>query len=499
MLPTVHNFSGTFNREMVGAINSSSQMCDKLKALKIVGRALTVIADGPEIEGWDADAYELLTQIPGLALGPLNTMLSHGAAVREQLEHYNSLQDDLTTQLKAATAERDTLRMSALIDKRIAAVSAARVQNTPGSGGFTLHSNFGTPGPEGPTSTLSAASATSSTLVTSVQIQGHTKHLSDPLTSHMARACSLATQKTITGRFRLLSEQKGFCPEFPEGVSSDIDKTALKNLAANPATAIFYLFIDMSMADGGDMTSENGGEHDFRPGLPSCLNLHQGPHITVSLISTTDPQTSDIATGREEVQPRGFKLSATSSISSSIVGVGTRSALLVPIRPGDPAGCRGLRHGAHREPIGPVQDHSAYAPATPSPFDMYKATKSERHRPSTAVPAQKAFIPAAFPTTDQHWKKSALRKSRAQRLSAATKAGGNPTNRGRTSEYDDEYIQWEVEDPQEAQRGWKRHQATGFYADAVVHDWCSETQKKFTNEVFAPSEMGQGGQGMGMG
>ncbi|KAJ1398013.1 hypothetical protein B484DRAFT_406794 [Ochromonadaceae sp. CCMP2298] len=210
-------------------------------------------AEGPEIEGWDADAFELLTQIPGLALRPLNTMLSHGKAVREQLEHFNSLQYDLTTQLKAATGECDTLKMSALIDKRIAAVTAARVQDTPGSGGFALHSNFGAPGPEGPTSALSAASATSSTLVTFVQIQGHTKLLADPLTSHMARAFrtwalgeqregrsvhlpALATPKTITGRFRLLSEQKGFCPEFPEGVSSDINKTALKTLAANPVT-----------------------------------------------------------------------------------------------------------------------------------------------------------------------------------------------------------------------------------------------------------------------
>ncbi|KAJ1387842.1 hypothetical protein B484DRAFT_460792, partial [Ochromonadaceae sp. CCMP2298] len=76
--------------------------------------------EGPELEGWDADAYVLLTQIPGVALGPLTTMLSHGAAVRDQ-----NLQADLTAQLKAATAERDSLNLSALIDKRIAAVSAA--------------------------------------------------------------------------------------------------------------------------------------------------------------------------------------------------------------------------------------------------------------------------------------------------------------------------------------------------------------------------------------
>ncbi|KAJ1382726.1 hypothetical protein B484DRAFT_411370 [Ochromonadaceae sp. CCMP2298] len=211
---------------------------------------------GPEIEGWDADAYEMLTRIPGLALGPLNTMLSHGAAVKDQLKDFEVLQADLTAQLKTATTERDSLRMSALIDKRIAAVSAARVQDTPGSGGFALHSNFGTHGPEGPTSALSASSATSAQVVTSVQIQGHTKHLSNPLTSNMARSfktwalgerregrnvhlpalVALATQKTISGRFRMLSEQRGFCPEYPEGASSDTDKAALQILAANPAT-----------------------------------------------------------------------------------------------------------------------------------------------------------------------------------------------------------------------------------------------------------------------
>ncbi|KAJ1407849.1 hypothetical protein B484DRAFT_403703 [Ochromonadaceae sp. CCMP2298] len=211
---------------------------------------------GPEIEGWDAEAYEMLTRIPGLALGPLTTMLSHGAAVKDQLKDFEILQADLADQLKTATAERDSLRMSALIDKRIAAVSAARVQDTPGSGGFALHSNFGAHGPEGPHSAMSATSATSGTVVASVQIQGHTKHLSNPLTSNMARSfrtwalgerregrnvhlpalIALAAQKTISGRFHMLSDQRGFCPEFPEGASSASDKAKLKILAANPAT-----------------------------------------------------------------------------------------------------------------------------------------------------------------------------------------------------------------------------------------------------------------------
>ncbi|KAJ1391802.1 hypothetical protein B484DRAFT_408635, partial [Ochromonadaceae sp. CCMP2298] len=105
---------------------------------------LQAFRQGPEVAGWDADAYELLTQIPGLALGPLAEMLAHGAAVREQLDDFTAQQTNLTAQLAAAVKERDTLRMSALIDKRIAAVSAARVPHDPsGSEGFTLHSNFG--------------------------------------------------------------------------------------------------------------------------------------------------------------------------------------------------------------------------------------------------------------------------------------------------------------------------------------------------------------------
>jgi hypothetical protein len=177
---------------------------------------------GPEVEGWDSDADAVLTQIPGLALRPLNEMLAHGAAVRDQLSHFNALQSGLAAQLQAATAERDALKMSA----RIAAVTAARTQDTPGSGGFALRSAFDPHGSEGPTSAMSATSATSATVVTSVQIQGHTKHLSNPSTSNMARGfrtwalgeqreglnvhlpvlIALATQKTISGRFHMLAE-----------------------------------------------------------------------------------------------------------------------------------------------------------------------------------------------------------------------------------------------------------------------------------------------------
>jgi hypothetical protein len=81
-------------------------------------------------------------------------MLAHGAAVRDQQSHFNALQSGLTAQLQAATTERDALRMSALIDMRIAAVTAVRTQDTPGSGGFALRSAFDPHGSEGPTSQL---------------------------------------------------------------------------------------------------------------------------------------------------------------------------------------------------------------------------------------------------------------------------------------------------------------------------------------------------------
>jgi hypothetical protein len=217
---------------------------------------ISAFRQGPEQEGWDADAYALITQIPGQSLGPLTTMLAHGAAIRVKLEHFQEAQDNLTGRLATAELERDILKRDALIAQRIAAVSAARTRDTPRSGGFALHSNFGMKGPNSATSALSATSAASTTVVTSVQIQGHTKHLSDPLTSHMARAfrtwalgeqregrivhlpalIALATQKTITGRFRLLSEGKGFAPEYPDGASSIADKAALVTLAANPTT-----------------------------------------------------------------------------------------------------------------------------------------------------------------------------------------------------------------------------------------------------------------------
>ncbi|KAJ1396314.1 hypothetical protein B484DRAFT_472316, partial [Ochromonadaceae sp. CCMP2298] len=143
---------------------------------------------GPEHADWDGDAYEALTRIPGLSLGPLTQMIGHASAARLQLDDFEAAQIAMQAKLDAVTFERNRLQAAALVDKRVAAVSNARVQNPPASGGFSLHSRFGTPGSGESNSATSATSATSAPMVTSVQIQGRTMHLADPLTSHMARA-----------------------------------------------------------------------------------------------------------------------------------------------------------------------------------------------------------------------------------------------------------------------------------------------------------------------
>ncbi|KAJ1386269.1 hypothetical protein B484DRAFT_410265, partial [Ochromonadaceae sp. CCMP2298] len=141
---------------------------------------------GPEHADWDGDAYEALIRIPGLSLGPLTQMIGPASAARLPLDDFEAAQ----------------IAMQAKLDA------------------------------------------------------GRTMHLADPLTSHMARAfrgwalgeqcegrlvhlpalIALATQRTISGRFRYCSEQKAFCPEFPLGATSEEDKAHLKILAAEPAT-----------------------------------------------------------------------------------------------------------------------------------------------------------------------------------------------------------------------------------------------------------------------
>jgi hypothetical protein len=205
---------------------------------------------GPEHTDWDVEAYDALTRIPGLALGPLADMLSQGAEIRLQLDEFTSSQATMWSQLNSMTMERDRLKAAALVEARVAAENRARTYDPPASGGFALRSSFGAPGSGASTSTTSAP------MVNSVQIQGRTMHLSDPLTSHMAHAfrgwalgekregrlvhlpalIALATQRTISRRFRLCSEQRAFCPEFPLGATSKEDKAHLKILVAEPAT-----------------------------------------------------------------------------------------------------------------------------------------------------------------------------------------------------------------------------------------------------------------------
>jgi hypothetical protein len=139
--------------------------------------------NGPEDENWDIDAYEKLTQIPGVALAPLAEMMQHGAAIRSQLEFFRAAQSDLEARLTAMTKERDTLRMSALVDERVKIVSAARTRNPVTLRGFGLQTpahSSATPGSGASTSAHSATSATSRAPVASVMIQGQTKHLNDP-------------------------------------------------------------------------------------------------------------------------------------------------------------------------------------------------------------------------------------------------------------------------------------------------------------------------------
>jgi hypothetical protein len=58
---------------------------------------------GPEMEDWDAEAYTMLMQIPGTALGSLADMLAHGVEIRKRLEHFNERQDSMRAALDAMT------------------------------------------------------------------------------------------------------------------------------------------------------------------------------------------------------------------------------------------------------------------------------------------------------------------------------------------------------------------------------------------------------------
>jgi hypothetical protein len=61
------------------------------KMAALIGH-LSAFRQGPEHVDCDVEAYDALTRIPGLALGPLADMLSKGAAIRLQLDKFISSQ-----------------------------------------------------------------------------------------------------------------------------------------------------------------------------------------------------------------------------------------------------------------------------------------------------------------------------------------------------------------------------------------------------------------------
>ncbi|KAJ1398501.1 hypothetical protein B484DRAFT_438394, partial [Ochromonadaceae sp. CCMP2298] len=62
---------------------------------------LRAFRQGPEDADWDGDAYEALTRIPGLSLGPLAQMIGHAAAVPLQLDDFEAAQIAVQAKLDA--------------------------------------------------------------------------------------------------------------------------------------------------------------------------------------------------------------------------------------------------------------------------------------------------------------------------------------------------------------------------------------------------------------
>ncbi|KAJ1437236.1 hypothetical protein B484DRAFT_428385, partial [Ochromonadaceae sp. CCMP2298] len=71
---------------------------------------LCAFRQGSEDADWDGDAYEALTRIPGLSMGPLAKMIGHAAAVRLQLDDFEAAQTAIQAKLDAVTFERNRLR-----------------------------------------------------------------------------------------------------------------------------------------------------------------------------------------------------------------------------------------------------------------------------------------------------------------------------------------------------------------------------------------------------
>jgi hypothetical protein len=125
---------------------------------------LTAFCAAPGRENFDEDAYNALCQITGCNLEPVAVMISHGAAVRRQLEEFTASQRELQARLAQAERERDSLKSAADIAERIRQVGLQTSFNE----GFTFsHPSIRMATP-GSAMSFGAASATSATSTTSV-------------------------------------------------------------------------------------------------------------------------------------------------------------------------------------------------------------------------------------------------------------------------------------------------------------------------------------------
>jgi hypothetical protein len=124
-------------------------------------------------------------------------------------------------------------------------------------------------------------------------------------------------------------------------------------------------------------------------------------------------------------------------------------------------------------------------------FNALNRTK----RPSTAVPAQVPFVPAAIPGADKHWKKAATRKAKsAQQAKASAKTGEHVRthkSQGRISEYDEKFEEWELPENNMVAQD-RKYAPTGFYErDINAFDWKSEQRRSFVQkDGYTGGDMG---------
>jgi hypothetical protein len=198
----------------------------------------------------DEAAYNAVNAITGNALPSLVQLMEDGITMQQDLqlngEHYaKAIQRtrETASELLGAQAEINDLRAQLFNAKDIG--QGASLQ-TP------YFSHFARTGGDFTAGSATSAASTSATSATqSVMIQGHSRSLATPLDSAMVRAFCVfllaeeadgrnvrrealitpAARTVIRLRFRLLSEQRGFCPEFPEGARGPTEEAELDKLA----------------------------------------------------------------------------------------------------------------------------------------------------------------------------------------------------------------------------------------------------------------------------